>query len=131
MAKMAAATRRVLSKYATFSGRASRPEFWWWYLSLFLALVITQIIDALLIAPLLVPEGVPEAERVRPLSWLVAMALLLPNLAVGARRLHDIGRTGWWLLIGLIPLIGTIILIYFYIQPSDTERNAYGPPSRL
>lgn len=128
---MAAATRHVLSNYATFSGRASRPEFWWWYLALFLTLVVTQVLDMLLIAPLLSPDDVAHADRMRPLSWLTALALLLPNLAVGARRLHDIGKSGWWLLIGLVPLIGTLVLLYFYIQPSQAGRNAFGAPHRL
>jgi len=54
--------------------------------------------------------------------------VLLPSLAVGARRLHDIGRSGWWQLLSLIPVIGVLVLIYWYIQPGDPEANEYGPP---
>lgn len=125
---MAAASRHVLSNYATFSGRASRPELWWWFLSIFLVLLIAQIIDAYLISPAL---GLDSAERARPLSWLISLAILLPNLAVCARRLHDIGKSGWWLLIGLVPVIGPLVLIYFYLQPSSAGPNAFGRPKQL
>ena len=128
MTKMIAASRHVLSNYATFSGRASRPEIWWWFLTVLIVLIVTEIIDATVIAPAL---GVDAANRARPLSWLVSLAIILPNLAVGARRLHDTGRSAWWLLIGLIPIIGTLTLLYFYIQPSDPERNAFGAPNPL
>ena len=131
MDKMIAASRSVLSNYATFSGRASRPELWWWFLSVLIILILTELIDAYLIVPFLGLENAVDADRTRPLSWIVSLALILPNLAVGARRLHDIGKSAWWLLVGLIPLIGTLVLIYFYLQPSDTGRNAYGPPNRL
>lgn len=128
MNKMIAASRHVLSNYATFSGRASRPELWWWLLSLMIVLLITSVIDAYVISPAL---GLDPADRARPLSWLVALAIIIPNLAVKARRLHDIGRSAWWLLSGLIPVIGALVLIYFYIQPSDVERNSFGPPNAL
>lgn len=131
MNKMILASRRVLSNYATFSGRASRPELWWWFLTMLIVLILTEFVDALLVAPLLGIETVGDEDPARPLSWLVSLAVILPNLAVGARRLHDIGRSGWWLLVGFIPVIGTLILIYFYVQPSDPERNEYGPPTRL
>lgn len=126
MEQMNQAVRAVLSKYATFEGRASRSEFWWWVLAVFLVLIVTQVIDGALIAPLLgFSAFAPEAGQ--PLSFLVALGIILPNLAVGVRRLHDTGRSGWWILIGLIPLIGTLILLYFYIQPSEQGDNAYGP----
>ena len=61
-------------------------------------------------------------------SAIVGLALLLPNLSVSIQRLHDTGRTGWWILIGLVPLIGLIVLLIFYLQPSDPGENQYGPP---
>jgi uncharacterized membrane protein YhaH (DUF805 family) len=61
------------------------------------------------------------------LSYLVALALLLPSLAVTARRLHDTGRSGWWILIGIIPLIGAIVLLVFECQDSQPQTNQYGP----
>jgi uncharacterized membrane protein YhaH (DUF805 family) len=60
-------------------------------------------------------------------SGLYSLAVLIPALAVAVRRLHDTGRSGWWLLIGLIPLVGPIVLLVFYLLDSDREPNAYGP----
>lgn len=119
MDKMQLAVRTVLGKYATFSGRASRPEFWWWMLAVVILNLITQAIDALLIGN----DG-------QPLSFLVSLAIFLPGLAVSARRLHDIGRSAWWLLLVLIPLIGILVLLWFYTRPSD-DTNQWGPPNPL
>ncbi|MGI9370269.1 MAG: DUF805 domain-containing protein [Ruegeria sp.] len=130
MDKMISAVRSVLSKYATFSGRASRPEFWWWVLAVFLILIATSLIDGALIAPILGFSAFqPEAGQ--PLSVLVSLGIILPNIAVGVRRLHDTGKSGWWILIGLVPIIGTLVLIYFYVQPSEQAANAYGSPVKL
>ena len=112
------AVRTVLQqKYATFSGRARRSEFW--FFALFSAIVrtIANIIDAIL------HTGNSTTGLV---SVVVSLALLVPSLAVGARRLHDTGRSGWWLLIALIPLVGIIILIVFWVQDSHGD-NQYGP----
>jgi uncharacterized membrane protein YhaH (DUF805 family) len=94
-------------KYATFEGRAARPEYWWFVLFL----VLTQVV----------------AEMVSPtLSGIFVLATLLPAIAAAARRLHDINRSGWWQLIGFIPLIGWIVLIYWMCQPGK-EPNRFGP----
>ncbi len=102
------AVQVCLRKYVDFSGRASRSEFWWFFLF--------QVVVMLLVA--LVGSDT--------LSGLVALVLLLPSLAVGARRLHDVGKSGWLLLVYLIPLIGFLVLIYFWVQPTLPEGNAYG-----
>ena len=129
MEHMSLAVRTVLSKYATFEGRASRAEFWWWSLAMLLLQLVTQLIDAFLIAPMLGFD--PAAENAgQPLSLLLSLAVLLPAIAVAVRRLHDIGRSGWWLLIGLVPLVGALVLLWFYTRPSD-ETNAWGPPNPL
>jgi uncharacterized membrane protein YhaH (DUF805 family) len=101
--------------YAKFDGRASRPAYWWWVLFAILVGIAANIIDWTL-------GIVPVA------SAIVGLGLLLPNLSVSIRRLHDTGRTGWWILIGLIPLIGFIVLLIFYLQRSDPAENQYGPP---
>jgi uncharacterized membrane protein YhaH (DUF805 family) len=100
--------------YVKFDGRASRPAFWWWALFAFLVGIAANIIDAIIGSPII--------------SSLVGLALLLPGLSVSIRRLHDTNRTGWWVLISLIPLIGLIVLIVFWVQESDAGQNNYGPP---
>jgi uncharacterized membrane protein YhaH (DUF805 family) len=96
-----------LKKYATLDGRAGRPEYWWF----FLFSVLVQIAGSM------VSDVV---------AGLLCLALLLPSVAVGGRRLHDIGRTAWWMLIGLIPLIGALVLLYWFVQPSADGSNEYG-----
>lgn len=129
MQPMQTAIRRVLSRYATFSGRASRPEFWWWALAAMIAQLVAQLIDGALIMPLLGFERFQE-DGAQLLAPLLSLAIVLPSLAVSARRLHDTGRSGWWLLLMLIPIIGSLVLLWFYIQRSDGP-NEYGDPDPL
>ena len=110
---MADAVRSVLAKYATFSGRARRSEYWWFYLAYVIAYIVAAIIDGLL--------------GITALTLIVSLGLLIPTLAVGVRRLHDIGKSGWWLLIGLIPLVGAIVLLVFACQDSRRGTNQWGP----
>ena len=105
----------VLQKYAVFSGRAKRTEFWLWVL-------IHSIISNALLAPLYLVA----AEQLLFLYIVYALATLIPSLAVGARRLHDTRRSGWWQLIGLVPLVGLIVLLIFFVTGSD-DNNQYGP----
>lgn len=119
------AVSTVLSKYATFSGRATRSEFWWYALFLVVLFAVTQLIDGFLVGPML-GFGLGDGEAGQPLTMLVSLGLLLPNIAVAVRRLHDIGRTGWWVLIGLVPIIGFLLLLYWYVQPSEEGQNQYG-----
>jgi uncharacterized membrane protein YhaH (DUF805 family) len=98
-----------LTKYVDFEGRASKAEFWWFFLFQIIVIVVLSMLLPLL-------------------GSLASLALLLPGLGVGVRRLHDIGKSGWWMLIGLIPLIGWLIAIYWAIQPSQTESNNWGAP---
>ncbi len=113
------AIRSCFSKYVTFSGRATRPEFWYFILFLFIAGVVFQIIDGSIF-------GYGD-EAAAPLSVIWSLATFLPTLAVSARRLHDIGRSAWWLLLMLLPLIGTIILIVWYCTKSQEGANDHGP----
>ena len=108
-----AAIRSGFQNYANFNGRAMRSEYWYWVLFAFLLGLFASIVDTILGTPNLI-------------SSIISLALLLPGLAVGARRLHDINRTGWWLLISLT-FIGLILLIYFFVQPSQPIANQYGP----
>ena len=94
-----------LSKYATFTGRASRPEFWWFFLFQILISLAASMLG-------------------ETINGLVALGLLLPALAVGTRRLHDIGKSGWWQLV-MLTVIGLLVLIYWWVQPTDEDGNAY------
>lgn len=92
------------AKYATFSGRASRSEFWWFFLfQILLSIVASMLGDVV--------------------AGLVSLAMLLPALAVGARRLHDIGKSGWWQLI-MLTVIGLLLLIYWWVQPGSDDTSA-------
>jgi uncharacterized membrane protein YhaH (DUF805 family) len=98
--------------YAKFDGRASRSSFWWWVLFVVIASIVANILDS--------------AIDISIFSIIVSLGLLLPGLSKAIRRLHDTGRSGWWVLIGLIPLIGFIVLLIFYLEKSDPVANEYG-----
>jgi uncharacterized membrane protein YhaH (DUF805 family) len=103
----------VLKKYAQFDGRARRAEYWYF------ALVNTIVVVALI--------ALDFAADIYPiLTGLYAFAVLFPSLAVAVRRLHDTGRTGWWILVALT-VVGAIVLLVFYVQDGDSDANAYGP----
>ena len=128
------AIQTVWSKYAIFSGRASRPEFWWWTLFTVLLSILMGFMDeALTEAATEAAWGyAPFAEIlwVEPLGLITSMVLMLPSISVGVRRLHDIDRSGWWYLIILIPIIGALVLLYWWVLPSTKDINSYGvPPS--
>jgi uncharacterized membrane protein YhaH (DUF805 family) len=119
------AVRSVLSKYATFAGRASRAEFWRWVVVFVLLTLITRMIDGALFASSIHESFYGDDAR-RPLTSIIILALLLPNIALAVRRLHDIGRSGWWLLLMVIPFIGPLVLLYWYVQPSEDGPNQFG-----
>lgn len=103
-------------KYAQFDGRAHREEFWMFALINLLVSIGVAVVGYLL--------------HLYVLRLLYSLAVLVPAMAVGARRLHDTSRSAWWLLIGLIPLVGQIVLIVFFVQDSDPSQNLYGPNPR-
>lgn len=109
----------VLKKYAVFSGRASRTEFWYFVLFNIIVSVVLGVVDGIL--------GTRSDGGSGLLSGLYSLAVLVPSLAVGIRRLHDTNRSGWWTLISLIPLIGAIVLIVFFVGDSTPGDNQYGP----
>lgn len=129
------AVRLCLQRYATFEGRSARPEFWWWVLFSFLFNIVVG--------------GLFTAIGLDWLGSLVGLALLLPGLAVGARRLHDTGRSGWWqaavyvpalfavaapflIVIASVAMIAmAILLIVWLASPGDAGPNGYGPPPSL
>lgn len=114
------AVKTCFGKYATFSGRARRSEYWWFVLFNVLVNFALGIVDGVLFG--FHGDAAPQV-----LSGLYALVILLPSLAVAVRRLHDLGRSGWWLLIWLIPLIGWIILIWWFATKGEDGPNGYGP----
>ncbi|MEV6161210.1 DUF805 domain-containing protein [Streptomyces sp. NPDC052052] len=104
----------VLKQYAVFNGRARRQEFWMYVLFNVIAIIIVSVIDSLI-------------DTAPALTGLYYLAVLLPSLGVSVRRLHDTGRSGWWLLIGFVPLVGAITLLVFTCIEGDRSANAYGP----
>jgi uncharacterized membrane protein YhaH (DUF805 family) len=108
----------VLKKYAVFNGRARRKEYWIFYLVNVLIIIGLVLLDGLL--------GLPQAADLGPLSGLYLILVLLPAIAVGVRRLHDTGRSGWWLLLSIVPIIGPLVLLVFYVQDSTPGDNKYG-----
>ena len=113
----------VLENYVNFEGRARRSEYWYYTLAQILLIISVLILGSIFI-------GAFELEMLTPifggLYVLLTFGLLLPSLGVAVRRLHDTGRSGWFILLGLIPF-GGLILLVFYIQDSDLSHNKWGP----
>jgi len=103
----------VLKKYAVFSGRARRKEYWMFFLSNVIILFVLGFVEGLAGSPGIV-------------GMLYSLGVLIPSIAVSVRRLHDTDRSGWWLLIGLVPLIGAIVLLVYMVQDSKLDENQYG-----
>jgi uncharacterized membrane protein YhaH (DUF805 family) len=114
------AVRTCLSKYVDFSGRARRSEYWYFALFSFLVGVVTNILDTV------VGTDYDGATSGGLINTVVSLALFLPSLAVGVRRLHDIDKSGWWILIGIIPIVGWILIIVWFCTDSKAD-NKYGP----
>lgn len=113
---------QVLKKYAVFSGRARRKEYWYFILFNGIICFVLGLIEGLAgIAPEMGEMGFSV------LAGIYTLAVLLPSIGVSIRRLHDTGRSGWWLLIGLIPLIGAIIILIYMVPNSQEGTNQYGP----
>lgn len=111
---------KALKSYTKFDGRSQRMEYWYFFLVNIVILVILYFIDSM-------TGMVNAASGYGILSGVYALAVLLPGIAVAVRRFHDTNRTGWWVLVALIPLIGGLILICFMVLDSDPETNKYGP----
>ncbi|MBF0463195.1 MAG: DUF805 domain-containing protein [Magnetococcales bacterium] len=110
---------KALKMYAVFRGRARRKEYWYFTLFNMILMVVFAAIDGF--------TGTFSIEAgMGVLGGIYALVTLLPALAVSVRRLHDAGHSGWWLFIGLIPLIGFIVLIVFMVQDSKPGNNQYG-----
>ena len=114
----------VLKKYAVFSGRARRKEYWYFVLFNIIISIVLVMIDSM--------TGSFSAEGgMGLLSGIYTLAVLIPSVAVSVRRLHDTNRSGWWLLISLVPLIGGFVLLVFLVFDSEPEENQYGANPKL
>jgi uncharacterized membrane protein YhaH (DUF805 family) len=113
-----------LRRYAEFSGRSRRKEYWMFTLLLVIVNIIISVIEGVLgLTGTIGTYG--------PLTLVVFLAILVPSIAVGVRRLHDTGRSGWWILIGLIPIIGAIVLLIFFVLEGTKGPNEYGPDPKV
>ncbi len=108
------------NKYATFEGRARRSEYWYFMLFYFLAIVALAIVDVIV-------GTYSEEGGFGLLSGLFMLATILPSLAVTVRRLHDTDRSGWWVLINLVPILGALVLLVFTVLDSQPGANRFGP----
>ena len=104
----------MTQKYASFSGRARRTEYWMFFLVYFVIALVIGVVEGLLSI-----GGY--------LTGIFALVHLLPSLGVTVRRLHDTGRSGWWILLSFIPIIGALVLLYFMVISGEPQDNAYGP----
>lgn len=129
-------------KYGTFAGRATRAEYWWWYLFsilVFLPLYLVALVAAAASAPSGTTTqgttggsaaGAGIALVLLVVMLVVGLALLVPSISVMVRRLHDTGKSGWWYWISLVPFVGGIILLVLLVMESTPGANQFGPPSR-
>ncbi len=105
--------------YCNFSGRSSRSEYWWFALFSFVLSTAVSVVFGFSDTLYMVASGV------------VSLGLLLPGLGLAVRRLHDTNHSGWWLLISLIPLVGAIVLLIWFVKDSEHHPNQYGPEPNL
>ena len=113
-----------LGRYADFRGRASRSEFWWFFLFVVVVSWVAAVLDSLLFSG----WSVGPFAVTGPLGVATNLVLLLPSLAVGARRLHDTGRTGWWQVLLLLPCFGLVLLAVFWALPGKQRATRHGDP---
>jgi uncharacterized membrane protein YhaH (DUF805 family) len=113
------AVQSCLTKYVTFSGRAQRSEFWFFVLFMFIASLVASLLDMTFF-------GV-GMENDQPLGSFLSLALLLPSISATVRRLHDVDRSGWWWWLWLIPLVGWIVLLVWFVTKGSSGPNQYGP----
>ena len=112
----------AMQRYFEFSGRSSRSDFWLYVLFYFIIYAVAWLIDAFLFGTLS-GQGLPIV------TMIVGLVHIVPGLAVSVRRLHDTDRSGWWILIAFVPLIGLIWLIVLYCMPSTPGDNRFGAPA--
>lgn len=110
------AVKSCFSKYVVFSGRARRSEYWYFTLFVVVVSIPLGVLDALFFG---------ATSGISPLTWVFSLATILPSIAVSARRLHDIGRSAWWILIAFT-IIGAFVLLFWAVQNSEAGENKFG-----
>lgn len=111
--------KKGLRNYVNFSSRARRKEYWYFVLMQMILVIIAMVLDAIIFG-----------SETGFFYLIVAFGLFLPGVAVTIRRLHDTSRSGWWFLISLIPLIGSIVMLIFLASETKFETNRWGPPAK-
>ncbi len=130
--------KTCFGKYVTFSGRAQRSEFWYFALFIWLGVIALSFVDSAVFGArdVLMTSGSETFEngmsfsmswQPQPITGIFLLATLLPNISVMVRRLHDTARSGWWYWIAVIPLIGIIVLLVFFVSKGTDGDNDYGP----
>lgn len=112
---------RAISRFVQFSGRASRAEYWYFFLAVFLLNIVLALVGLIFSDSVL-------GDLIELLSSLLLLFVLIPSISIGVRRLHDVNRSGWWYLLIFVPLVGPLVLLYWAIQAGDAGGNAYGDP---
>jgi uncharacterized membrane protein YhaH (DUF805 family) len=107
------AVKTCISKYTTIEGRASRSEYWWFYLFNIILLIVASVLDAMIGLPLF--------------ALVVTLGLIAPGICVSIRRMHDKNKSGWWLLISFVPLIGFLIILFLFVTRGTEGENDFGP----
>jgi uncharacterized membrane protein YhaH (DUF805 family) len=115
--------KTCFSKYATFSGRASRSEFWLFQLFTFLGSIATLIIDVMIL-------GFSLDDASSPTNLIFLLIVMIPSVAVGCRRLHDLNKSGWWQILYLT-IIGIILLIIWWATQGENKKNKFGLPINI
>jgi uncharacterized membrane protein YhaH (DUF805 family) len=114
---------KTLKKYAVFEGRAQRLEYW-------LFMLFSSIISASLKYVDITIGSFDIGAGFGPFSALYTLLIIIPGVAVSVRRLHDIGKSGWWFLITAVPILGLIVFLFFMVRDSQPEANKYGYPAK-
>ena len=110
----------ALKKYAVFSGRSTRKEFWLFFLLFVIAVMLATFLDSAM-------GTIGYIEGFGLITAVTYLALLIPSISVAVRRLHDINKSGWWYLLYIVPLLGLVFYIYWNVKPSDDGENRFGP----
>ena len=118
---------KSFKNYANFSGRARRKEYWYFYLA---ASLFTLICRLIIYIVTISPPSYDTASAILSGIAILNLILIIPMFAVGARRLHDVGRSGWWQLLELVPVIGWLTLLYFFCRNTSYQNNEWGPPAK-